>query len=146
MNVLDPVEVAEIQVWPLDDLVAGKDKKERKQIVNDIEATVFHQAIEASRFHAILNEKKIPPVSNKELPPSFRGRIIPEDLYPARKHPDVRLARRAATIAALARVISEREVSPGLRRTLLTQAQRLESLARQRLSELGIDFPNEQIY
>ena len=39
--------------------------------------------------------------------------IIPEELYEQRKHPDVRIARRATTIAALARVISEREVSQG---------------------------------
>lgn len=142
MNVLDPVEVAEIEVWPLDGLVVGKAEEERKKIVNDIEATVFHHAIAASRFHAILNEKKIPPISGVKLPPSYRARIIPDALYPDRKHPDVRLARRAATIAALARVISEREVSEGLRRTLLTQAQRLELLSRERLRELGIDFPN----
>lgn len=55
-----------------------------------------------------------------------------------RKHPDVRIARRASTIANLARVISERDVSPGLRRTLLTQAKRLERLATHRMTELSI--------
>ena len=49
-----------------------------------------------------------------------------------------RIARRATTIASLARVISEREVSGGLRRTLLTQARRLERLAARRVEELGI--------
>jgi hypothetical protein len=53
----------------------------------------------------------------------------------ARKHADVRIARRASTIAALARVISERSVASGLRRTLLTQARRLEALAKSRLEE-----------
>jgi len=42
------------------------------------------------------------------------------------------------TIANLARVISERDVSDGLRRTLLTQARRLERLAAQRAKELGV--------
>ena len=50
----------------------------------------------------------------------------------------LRLARRASTLAALARVISERKVSPGLRRTLLTQARRIEWLAAQRLDEIGL--------
>ncbi|MFA7332800.1 MAG: hypothetical protein WC130_00725, partial [Kiritimatiellia bacterium] len=59
-------------------------------------------------------------------------------IYRQRKHPDVRIARRATTIANLARVISERDVSDGLRRTLLTQARRLERLAAQRVQELGI--------
>jgi hypothetical protein len=49
----------------------------------------------------------------------------------------VRIARRASTIASLARVISERKVSRGLRQTLLTQARRLERLAAERLK----DFP-----
>lgn len=51
---------------------------------------------------------------------------------------DIRIARRASTIANLARVISERDVSGGLRRTLLTQARRIERLASQRLKELGL--------
>ena len=46
----------------------------------------------------------------------------------------IRIARRANTIASLARVISERKVSSGLRKTLLTQARRLEN---DRLKELG---------
>ena len=54
-----------------------------------------------------------------------------------RKHADVRIARRAGTIASLAKVISERDVSVGLRRTLLTQARRLERLAETRLDELA---------
>jgi len=45
--------------------------------------------------------------------------------------------RRAATIASLARRISERSVKRGLRTTLLTQAKRLERLAEARLK----DFP-----
>ena len=144
MNVLDPVEVAEIEIWPLDELVEGMEKKERQRLVNRAEATVFHQALAASRFHAVLNEKEIPAIESMQLPKSFRGRIIPDALLPALQHPDVRLARRAATIAALARVISERDVSDGLRRTLLTQAQRLEFLSRQRIDELGIKAPNRQ--
>lgn len=72
-----------------------------------------------------------------ELPQCHRKRIIPDSIFPHRKHPDVRIARRASTIASLARVISERKVSRGLRQTLLTQAKRLENLAEQRLK----DFP-----
>ena len=56
-------------------------------------------------------------------------------IYEFRKHADIRIARRARTIAALARVISERSVSPGLRNTLWTQARRLEHLVRIRLAE-----------
>ena len=77
------------------------------------------------------------PTEILKLPQDYRQRIIPEALYPHRKHPDIRIARRASTIASLARVISERKVSRGLRQTLLTQARRLERLATERLK----DFP-----
>ena len=138
MNVLDPFEVAEIEVWPLDDLIAEVPVEGRAAFLDRAEFTVFQKALAASPIGAILNEKEVPVLPVIALPPSFRGRIIPENIYPRRKHPDVRAARRAATIAALARVISERDVSDGLRRTLLTQARRLEGLASQRLTDLGI--------
>lgn len=142
MNVLDPFEVAEIEVWPLWDL-EGKDSKnpQAKGKLNAAEYTVFQRVLSESSFGAVLNEGDIQPTDLIELPPSARGRIIPEGLYEQRKHPDVRIARRATTIAALARVISERDVSPGLRRTLRTQAQRLERLATQRYNEIGGSVP-----
>ena len=42
-----------------------------------------------------------------------------------------------------ARMISERGVSPGRRRTLLTQTRRLERLARLRLAECGGAYSEE---
>ena len=64
---------------------------------------------------------------------------MPTDVYQRRLHPDIRIARRAATIAKLAEVISQRAVQTGLRNTLLTQARRLENLAQRRLDELRGD-------
>jgi hypothetical protein len=67
------------------------------------------------------------------------------ELYEHRKYPDVRIARRATTIAALARVISERELKKkGLRRTLMTQARRLERLATNRYNEIGGTVPTAE--
>lgn len=144
MNVLDPFEVAYIEVWPLDDLVAGKDKKDTKAFLDRAEYTAFRKVLEESELKAVLNEKEPAPREIIQLPVSHKGRIIPETIFMQRKHPDTRIARRATTIANLARVISERDVSKGLRRTLLTQARRLERLAAQRVAELGItvDFKN----
>lgn len=138
MNVLDPFEVAYIEVWPLDDLVDGLLKKEKKMFLDCAEYTVFQKVLRESALGAVLNEKEMAPRSEIKLPQAYKQRIIPEAIYLQRKHPDVRIARRATTIANLARVISERDVSDGLRRTLLTQARRLESLAAQRVKELGI--------
>lgn len=137
MNVLDPFEVAEIEVWPLD--LQNLKQEEKKTQLNRAEFTLYLRVIEQSSFKAVLNEKKPIPTDTIELPPSHRGRIIPDDIYPERKHPDIRIARRAATIAALARVISERKVTTSLRTTLLTQARRLERLAAQRLCDFAPD-------
>jgi len=138
MNVLDPFEVAEIEIWPLDDEVKAIPSGERQEFLDKAEFTVFQKVLRESALGAVLNEKEMAPRSKIALPKSYRQRIIPESIYRQRKHPDVRIARRASTIANLARVISERNVSGGLRRTLLTQARRLERLAEQRLKELAI--------
>lgn len=138
MNVLDPFEVAYIEVWPLDNFAGTVPRKGMKTLLNRAEYTVFQKVLRESALGAVLNEKEMVPQNEIKLPQSFKKRIIPDAIYTQRKHPDVRIARRATTIANLARVISERDVSDGLRRTLLTQARRLERLARQRVQELGI--------
>ncbi len=143
MNVLDPAEVAEIEVWPLSDL-AALPKQEAALQLNQAEYTAFQQALQQSALGAVLNEKDIQPTTLISLPPSFRRRIIPDELYDQLKHPDVRIARRASTIANLARVISERDVSKGLRKTLLTQSRRLERLAQSRLNEISDTIPMEK--
>lgn len=141
MNVLDPFEVAEIEVWPVPQ--NANSKAELQQLLNAVEYTVFQKVLQDSKLGAVLNEKDIPAARKVKLPKSYRGRIIPEALYELRKHPDTRIARRASTIANLARVISERNVSKGLRRTLLTQARRLERLAAERLADFSEAYPVE---
>jgi hypothetical protein len=141
MNVLDPFEVAEIEVWPI---YAEDLKDDVNKVLNATEYSVFQKVLKESKIGAVLNEKDIPKTRLIKLPRSYRGRIIPEGLYELRKHPDTRIARRASTIANLARVISERNVSKGLRRTLLTQAQRLEQLAARRLTDFTQDYPVEE--
>lgn len=140
MNVLDPAEVAEVEMWPLFDV---KDAREAATWLNRTEYTVFQHVLANSVLKAVLNEKDIAETELIDLPPSTRGRIIPNGVYERLKHPDIRIARRANTIANLARVISEREVSKGLRRTLITQAQRLEKLARIRFNDFAGDIPDE---
>lgn len=135
MNVLDPFEVAEIEVWPIE----VSEPSDASQALNAAEFSVFMKLLRESKFGAVLNEATPTPTAEIELPKSYRGRIVPTEVYALRVHPDVRIARRAATIANLARVISERDVSKGLRVTLLTQARRLEDLAAARLAQLGIE-------
>jgi len=89
--------------------------------------------------------RRIPKTTMVKLPASHRQRIIPDELYDDRRHPDICIARRASTIASLARVISERKVSAGLRRTLRTQARRLERLASERLKDFAGEMPTREI-
>lgn len=134
-SVLDPFEVAEIEIWPFWDLEKA-DKEVAKATIDRAEFTVYQKGLRESEFHVVLNEGEIAASELIELPPSFRAAILPAEDRRRREHPDVRLARRARTIANLARVISERRVKIGIRRTLWAQAQRLERLARIRLEDL----------
>ncbi len=136
MNVLDPFEVADIEMWPYWNLEGRQlSDPEVKQILNAAEYTVFQKVLKRSTFGAVLNEGQIAEAPVVSLPLSVRERIVPGDLYELRRHADVRIARRASVIAKLAQVISERQVSPGLRKVLHTQARRLEHLAEQRMEE-----------
>lgn len=135
MSVLDPVEVAEVEVWVLD--LEGKDKVEAKRALAAAEYTVFKRVLDASKLKFVLNEKDIAATARIELPQSYRRRVVPSPIYEARQHRDIRIAQRAATIADLAKIIVERKVQKGLRRTLHFQAIRLEVLANERFHEIG---------
>ncbi len=139
MSVLDPFEVCEIEVWPLpkhEGLTRRGDREAFSHACEELDAleyAIFQKAIEESEFKAVLNEKEPPPPRIKvEIPESFRGRVVSDEVYKIRRHPDFRIARRALTLARLAQVISERQVQPGLRKTLLVQAKRLQWLAQRR--------------
>lgn len=134
MNVLDPYEVCAIAIWPLPELEnkQGSDPAVKAQL-DMLEASVYAELTRQSKFHAVLNEKVPHAVKSVKPPKCYKGVILSDEARELRGHPDVRLARRANTISRLAQVIAERgDVQPGLRRTLLTQARRLEWLAKVR--------------
>lgn len=137
MSVLDPMEVYEIKVWPLVKLNHLAKTKDVCQLLDAMERKVHDRAIQQSKFGAILNEKEPPQNGLKvELPEPFSGVIVTPKVFELRSHPDFRIARRAATIAKLSHIISERKVNAGLRRTLVTQAIRLQWLSQQRLEAI----------
>lgn len=135
MNVLDPFEVYKIVVYPLPQLEGrAASDSEAKKILDALEHKVYSQAIHDSEFSAILNEKEPPtPQVDVEVPTSFEGIIVSDEVKRIREHPDIRIARRTQTISRLAQVISERKVQKGLRKVLLIQAKRIEWLAQRRL-------------
>ena len=140
MKVLDPFEVFEVEVWPLSqyqDRSTG-DAQARAHL-NWLEYDIFKHFLGLSRFKAVLNEKNPLqfPAGIFERPQGNRGCIVSEAVFALRSHPDTRIARRAETLSLLAKVISERQVQKGLRRTLLTQARRLAWLAERRLEEFA---------
>jgi GIY-YIG catalytic domain len=135
MSVLDPFEVHSIEVWPLADF-QHRSAADAQAVahLNALEYTVFHDLLARSEFHAVLNEKDPPlPTAKVQPPMSIRRTVVSLEVSKLRDHPDLRIARRAATLAKLAQVISARKVQRGLRRTLLAQAKRLQALAQRRL-------------
>jgi GIY-YIG catalytic domain len=151
MAVLDPFEVFAVEMYPLvkhdgvkKTLADGERRRKNPEFdnakadLNALELTVFRACIAKSRFKAILNEKDPAPTDRVvEVPRPVRAEIVSDEVQQIRGHADVRIARRAQTISRLAQVISERQVSVGLRRSLLVQAQRLEFLADEQLRAWG---------
>lgn len=130
MSVLDPFEVAEVEMWPFWE-------EPDDEVLDRAEYTVYCQALEQSKFGTVLNEV-VPHETEKIcLPDSMRLRILAHEPQDEREHPDIRLARRAQAMANLARVIGERKVRSGIRRTLWAQARRLETLAKERLDSFS---------
>ena len=139
MSVLDPFEVYEIEIWPLPQF-EGTNRSDREACdhLNALERQVTELLVQQSQFNAVLNEKDPPAgVLRVEIPKSFRGRIVSDEVSKIRSHSDFRIARRALTISRLAQVIAERKVQGGLRRVLATQAKRLGWLAVRRFEALG---------
>jgi hypothetical protein len=135
MRVLDIFEVATVELWPLWDL-EKLSKDDAKARLDEYEYSAYVAAIKKSRFKAILNEKLPPLSATVALPASVSHSLVGTIAVDERKHPDVRIARRAETIARLAAVARERgEVSDGLRRVLVIQAVRLTYLAAERYKE-----------
>jgi hypothetical protein len=146
--ILDPFEVAFVSMWSLPHIAEARSEIDptkaastaaKRRMLHPYEYTVYAKLEVESGFGAVLNEGFIVATDLVKLPEPVSGRIIPGELWDDRKHADVRIARRASTIARLSQMISEREVSDGMRRTLLLQARRLEWLANQRIYELGIE-------
>ena len=144
MSVLDPFEVLEVRVWPLPEYQDVKGDPKRVDAarsaadhLNRLERTVFASLVLESSFGRILNEKDPPLVDSCELPSVIQGIIVPDEVRSLREHPDVRIARRAQTIARLAQIIAGRDIKEGLRRSLATQAQRMAFLANARFVALG---------
>ncbi|MEU1246346.1 GIY-YIG nuclease family protein [Micromonospora arida] len=151
--ILDPFEVAFVSMWSVPYVATAQSFRnpgqkatsaEKKRLLDPYEYTVYRAIEKQSRFRAVLNEGVIQATEIVDLPAAIHERIIPAELWEDRKHSDVRIARRAATISRLSQMISEREVSGGMRRTLLLQAKRLTWLAEQRIHEVGVELPDAE--
>lgn len=144
MSVLDPFEVSDVELWPLPELDAlAKEDPKARQAVDALEATVYNALLKKSAFKAVLNEKVPVYYQVAKMPPSLRGRIVSDEVMEVRSHPDIRLARRAATISRLAQIVSERKVAPGLRRVLVVQATRLLALSERRFAHYAAEPDDE---
>jgi hypothetical protein len=136
MSVLDPLEVAEVEVWPF----WPADNLEREAaavLIAGLEYAVEQACTQDGS--SLFNEKRIPPVEPPpELPASVRFDALSPESRARLGHPDIRIARRAAVSARLASRIVERSLkNVGLRRSLGRQLARLTELADARFQDLG---------
>ncbi|MFI7650513.1 GIY-YIG nuclease family protein [Micromonospora sp. NPDC049460] len=132
MGVLDPLEVVEVEVWPL------WPPDHQKDLAREYVGTLEY-AIERRLSDMLFNEKRVPPVADVPvLPASVRFDVLSPQTRARLGHPDLRIARRAAVAAKLSSRISERSLpNVGLRLSLRRQLQRLTELADRRFEELG---------
>ncbi len=145
MKVLDPMEVAEIEVWPFWDLEDASTSTQ-KATLNAAEYSVFTMLNDTrGAISNLLNEVMPPITAITDLPQPYRAALVPPESRERLYHPDERIARRAATIAALAQIIKERDVSLGLRHTFITQAGRLLRLSERRMNEIVGDTPPAEV-
>ncbi len=150
MRVLDPLEVAEVAVWPYWEfqqlaLTTKANKDLVSNALNAAEYTLYQTALAESRIGRILNEKIPVQTPIVALPPGHRRLIVPSELWDRLSHPDERISRRALKISELAQVIRQRDVSVGLRNTLVTQAERLLLLASQRYQQIVGAMPKAEL-
>lgn len=146
--VLDPFEVYLIAVWSLPEIARNfASASARRQALNPFEWTVHKRLTSESTFGAVLNEGQIAEAETQELPEPVYAVLVPDEIFPSRSHPDVRIGRRAQTIALLANRIAERDVRSGIRRALVIQTRRLNDLAEKRFAALGgeVSEPTDDI-
>lgn len=154
MSVLDPLEVADIEVWPFWDLEVVDPSTQRPRIINKstakqviaaAEYTVYRAVQGKSAIGEVLNERVPWEVEPVELPQSIRRTIVPAEIHARLGHKDTRIAQRADTIARLAKIMTRRDVSLGLRHTLIVQAKRLQVLAESRYREVQRETPPDEV-
>jgi GIY-YIG catalytic domain-containing protein len=75
MSVLDPIEVFEVEVWPLPEFNSRPTgDSEAAAYLNALEYEIFQSELQKSRFDAVLNEVEPPPVSNALNLPNHTAR------------------------------------------------------------------------
>lgn len=134
MSVLDPLEVVEVEVWPL---WPGDDAAAAKAYIDGLEYAVEQECTAGGS--TLFNEKRIVPVDDPPaLPASVRFDVLSAEHRARLGHPDLRIARRLAVSARLGSRIVERSLrNVGLRRSLQRQLARLQELADARFAALG---------
>ncbi|WP_067790919.1 GIY-YIG nuclease family protein [Nocardia amikacinitolerans] len=135
MNILDPLEVAELELWPLWELQdAHANNSAARHRLDATEYTVYIHALDRVSTGGLLNEKTPRTTQVIPLPPSIRLPLVDDWTRAEFGNPDARLARRAENLARLAARVFERgQANDGARKALLVQALRITRLSASRL-------------
>jgi|SRR5579871_883514 len=75
-------EVADVEVWPLWGL-ESKSAEVKTKTLDAVEASVFKRLLRGSKLGAVLIARYVSKSNLIELPPSFRGRIMPAPAFTA---------------------------------------------------------------
>jgi hypothetical protein len=136
MSVLDPLEVVEVEVWPLWP-TNDEETEAAQRLVDGLEYAVEQDCV--ANGWSLFNEKRIVKVDDPPpLPASVRFEVLSAEHRNRLGHPDIRIARRLAISARLGSRIAERSLKHvGLRRSLYRQLVRLQQLTDARFAALG---------
>lgn len=136
-RILDPMEVVYLKVWPLPQYQV--DASRGPKHLDALEYIAWREVLLESTFASVFNEKQLKkPDRDYPIPAWIGERLLSDAVAKQVLHPDLRILRRAQTLAALAQVISQRQVDPDIRQVLLLQAERLTHLIKVRAAKAAV--------
>jgi hypothetical protein len=128
-QLLDPMEVVYIQVWLLPQYQDNPTKALAH--LNALEFMVWRAAILKSNFGFVFNEKRPKkPAKEFDAPKPRTTQLLSDEVQRIVLQPNLRNARNADNIAALARIQAQRDVDPYYCELLALKLERLTHLVK----------------
>lgn len=142
---VDPIEVAHIEIWPFYDLLGAPMPRVKETL--DAAEWLLYEELDQRASHGLLNFRKPGEpkpgriqLVHSDLPRSFAGQILPDEIIERRSHPDVWLAQQVEVLARMTTIMSRRNTTRDTRRSCDRRVRRIAALSRRRFEECkGVD-------